>query len=237
MGMHRPEVSSGDDAHSAPRPAEQAQISIADDGHVAIRLSRAKLRVVGPAAVTVESDEIRIYSGRVEIAGHALVHGPRCSVTVDGRADAFVAKDSLEVKVQSGRADASDPSCTVSYAAELMQAAHDSDAISEGPAEPRVARPRAVSVATSALRQQLDDLKRARTLLQSDKNAGIRELRSFVRTWPKSPLREEAEAGIVLALVAIGQPKQVEAAVREFILRYPTSPRTKAFEVHLRASQ
>lgn len=255
----------------APLPA---QLSVTKDDELVIRLPKARLRVVGPAAVTTTAKGIRITEGRVEVAGFAVISAPNCDVSVNGDAIASIVGANLEVKVNAGRATSSNPACVITYAAVLTTGTAEAALEAEGKIdepetkanfeaesseletkteleaksreletkaevetsktdnqiewetdEPKTKQP--ITAQPSSLRQQLEAYKQARELKTTQPASSLRDLESFVKTWPTSLLCEEAEATIVELLMRLHRDDEAKSKLRAFTTSYPASAHTQ----------
>lgn len=80
--------------------------------------------------------------------------------------------------------------------------------------------------ALSPLRQQVEAFRAARGLSGAH---ALAAWRAIVEQWPDSPLREEADAAIIDALVELGRTADARAAATRFVARYPNSPRAGVY--------
>lgn len=79
----------------------------------------------------------------------------------------------------------------------------------------------------SSLRQQVESYKYARTRLKSQPSEGLRLLQNFVKTWPSSLLREDAEALGIETLFQLNRSKEARKKLRAFATRHPSSTHIK----------
>ncbi len=217
--------------------ADTPELLVVANDELTIRLPKASITVSGPAAVKTTTRGLKIREGRVKVAGFALVEGPGCDVSIDGEAIVELVGKLLQTRVLSGSATATSSSCTVSHAVVLI------DRTKEKPVEKPVIGTESNKLSsiiaidsdaspppTSMLRQQLDEYKLARTLLGSDPGGALKELRAFVEHWPDTLLREEAEAGVIEALLTLGKKQEARKQIEVFGARYPTSRRTSRLQ-------
>ncbi len=72
--------------------------------------------------------------------------------------------------------------------------------------------------------------QQAAALLPADPAAALGRVQSLRARWPGSALRYEVDVRVVQALVALGRTGQASQEARDFLRRYPRSPRRAEME-------
>lgn len=222
-------------------------VQVAGGGNLRIALDRAEVAVAGPAAVELGPRGLFVREGRVEIRGVTRVAGPACEAEVSGRAAVEVQRSHVQVTVFAGSASVakSQVACTVidltrpgsgqtqsappapetgagagrTQSAQPAGAPATAGALSAPPADP------ASPPADTALAGQVDAYWAAERLRASDPAAALARFEALQARWPRSPLRPEIDLAIIDLHVQLGRTDAARARARQFLRRYPDSPR------------
>lgn len=80
-------------------------VSVAAEGQVELRFFGAKVGILGPASFDLTDDGgVSLLAGRASVVGELVVHGPRCVVSINGRAVLTKLANHLKVDVHGGEA-------------------------------------------------------------------------------------------------------------------------------------
>lgn len=238
-----PSADAKDDEDGEERPGPELRLD--RDDSMAVDLEDAAITVIGPAAVQVAGDTLLLHRGRVSIDGIAVVRGATCNARVSGSADVEATDSRLEVRVFAGSAEITEGTgCTVTTMNLDAPVPGPVPDVAPEPSPDVTANPQR-EIATpdsppstpdvpatdppaeaSSLRQQVEAFRGARALSGAD---ALAAWRAIIDRWPDSPLREEADAAIIDALVALGRTSDAHAAAKRFVAGYPNSPRADVY--------
>jgi hypothetical protein len=210
--------------------AASGPVTVAETGRLRLAIDGAEIDVAGPAAIDVRERRLFIREGRVEIRGSTAVAAPGCEAEISGRAAVEVSRADVVVSVFAGSAQVAPegaPTCTVI----------DLSRVSGRRREPSGSRPAAADIVKgepatapptdAALARQVEAYWAAERMRAADPAGALARFEALRREWPGSPLGHEIDLAIIDLLVRLGDAEAARARAREFVRRYPESPRRK----------
>ncbi len=199
---------------------------------------RGSTRVSGPGCEAEVSGRaaVEVQSSRVQVtvfAGSASVTESQDSCSVIDLSRSGVDKGTGVDKgsrvnkgssVEKGSAVEKDSAVEESSA---LDKASGIDSPGRSAAGPSAARAKASSPARldDALARQVDAYWAADRLRASDPTGALARFEALQALWPGSPLRPEIDLAIIDLLVRLDRTDEARARAREFLRRYPDSPR------------
>ncbi len=189
-----------------------------------------------------------VSEGRVEVRGSTRVAGPGCEAEVSGRATVEVQESRVQVTVFAGSAsvvesqvscsviDLSRPAVDKGSGVEKSPGAEKRPGVDKGPGDSSgssaaiapagaPAKNAAPARPDDALARQVDAYWAADRLRSNDPAGALARFEALQSAWPGSPLRPEIDLAIIDLLVRLDRIEAARARAREFLRRYPESPR------------
>jgi hypothetical protein len=210
--------------------AASGPVKVAETGRLRLAVDGAEIDIAGPAAIEVRAQQVFIREGRVEIRGSTAVSGPGCEAQISGRAEVNVSRADVVVSVFAGSAQvapAGATTCTVIDLSRAPDRRREASGSRTGAADIVKGEPGPAPPTDAALARQVEAYWAAERMRADDPAGALARFEALRRDWPGSPLGHEIDLAIIDLLVRLEDAEAARARAREFVRRYPESPRRK----------